>query len=253
MGYWTTGYIAGSVADWDFNLYSSSGGLVASYDSSSSVDTEFTITTGTLSIGSIVRSSGVLGGAVELTITFTPDTDIISGNFLRVNIPEDAAVESNAASESCETSGGASITCTYDGDWLEIESPCGSSGCSGGSASSVVITSMTNPTSIPLTPTAFDFNTATDVTGSMLEIDSYTSGSDYVDSTALVAGSLSVDSVTHDGSTLVAFDSTDMEWTIVVTPTNAVTAHSTSGFRVIFPENVGFMPSSESCTPSCTY
>lgn len=101
----------------------------------------------------------------------------------------------------CETGTGTALVCTKDtaGPSVTIISPCGSSACTGGSAATVVITGLTNPSAIALTETSFALESFTTIDNVDYTTDSF-SGSVTVSSFALTPGVLTDITIARDNA-----------------------------------------------------
>lgn len=219
--------------------------------------TDYTITGQELSDITVTRDSATLSAldgsadqTVELTLTFTPATTIISGNYLKVTIPSDAAVYTGSV--GCETGSGTTLTCTPDDSvanelTVEVLSPCGSSSCTGGSEAEVVITGLANPGAIPLTETAFGFSSFTEIDGTDYTTDTF-SGSVTVSSVALTPNALSDITISRDDGGVTAATGGDVTWTFTARLATAVTDSSTAGLRIEFPADFSILPDTQAAT-----
>lgn len=196
----------------------------------------------------VTRDRTTLSGPVALTLTFTPATKIISGNWLKVTIPADAATFVTADDVECATGTGTSLTCTKDAATrtIEIQSPCGTAGCTANVPATVVIDGLTNPSYIIFVETTFGMLSFTTIAGTDYTTDTFT-GTAFLTSLALTPGILTdMDIARADTGTPATGG--DVVWTFVARLATEVVASTTAGLRIIFPPGLAYMPTTQAAT-----
>ena len=199
----------------------------------------------TISVTSVTRSAQGPGDPTSLTFIFTPGTTIVAGNYVEITVPTDAATSSGGV--SCTDGSSTSVTCSWSGTILTLTASssgwCGTSGCAGGSAVTIVADGFTNPAGNAISPTSLTFESKTELSSGTYTTDSM-SGTAYV-SPGLDAGVLTVTgtisrSVPGGGADETGGTTT---WSFTVSPEHAIVADTKAGFRVYFPEDVGYFTS----------